>query len=154
MLRQPGWFNLLQCLQEEGKAGAIPRAHISLPPAAHHKYNRNSQEIKKIQKNIKNAIKIKISRFPCNEWLSCSYICLDRSRCQVLRQETACSSQPLSLPSPQHLHVRKFLLIACQGGQHWSYRGEPGSARGQQGCWTRMPCLIPPSRLCFSPPTS
>lgn len=53
MLRLPGWFNLLQCLQEEGKAEAIPRAHIPFPPAAHHEYDRNSQEIN----NKKNPTK-------------------------------------------------------------------------------------------------
>lgn len=37
MLRQPGWFNLLQCLQADGKAGVIPRVH---------EYDRNTQEIK------------------------------------------------------------------------------------------------------------
>lgn len=152
MLRQPGWFNLLQCLQADGKARMIPRAYISFPTATHHEYDRNSQKIKK--KKIKTAIKIKTSRFPCNEWLSHSYICLDRSRCQVLRQETACSSQPLSLPSPQHLSVGKFLLIACQGSRCCGYCAEPRAARGQGDCWTRMPCLIPPSRLSFSLPAS
>lgn len=41
MLRQPGWFNLLQRLQAGGEAGAILRARISFPPAAHHEYSKN-----------------------------------------------------------------------------------------------------------------
>lgn len=137
-----------------GRLGRFPE-HV-FPSPLLHTINKmeTPRKFKKKYKKKKIAIKIKISRFLCNEWLSRSYICLDRSKRQVLRQETACSSQPLSLHSPQHLNVRKFLLIACQGGQHCGYRAEPGGARGQEGCRTRMPCLIPPSSLCFSPPTS
>lgn len=152
MLRQPGWFNLLQCLQADRGLGRFPE-HIFPSPLLH---TMNTVETPRKFKNIyiKTAIKIKISRFPCNEWPSRSYTGLDRSRCQVLRQETAYSSQPLSLPCPQHLGVWKFLWIACQGSQGCGYCAEPGAARGQEGCQTRMPCLIPPSSLCFSPPTS
>lgn len=88
---------------------------------------------RKLKKKI--VIQTKMSGLLCNERLSHSYTPLDRSRCQVLRQEIACSDQPLSLPGPQHLCVQKFLLIACQAASTAATAHGPGVRRAAgQGC--------------------
>lgn len=80
---------------------------------------------------------------------ACSSVHRHGSRCQVLIQERACSSQPLSLPGPQHLHVcsfRKFLLIPCQAASTAAAAAcpLPGGAGGQEGCGQGCFVLNPP----------
>lgn len=124
VLRQPGWFNLWQCLQAAGGGRDDSQSTYFLPPILHimntpMRNDGNSQEIKEI--HIETSIQLKITKFPWNAWLSPSSIHLHR--CQVLRQESACSSQALSLPSPQHLRCWEVPFGSLEAPRLPGYQG-------------------------------